>query len=102
MQTYEVKRQVPTNFFDKYYKIIYVIREGVKELNNWEERGFSLGKTNKKKLLKLIEEKYIKEKKYMKKLTAKQLDKYLEKIYSISTTNRISSIKKYPNDNIII
>lgn len=97
MDLYETKKDKPTKSYSMEYKHIYAIRESIKELNGGKEIGYNLGSTNQKKLLKKAQEK-----KYMNKLTGKQLNKYLDKMYSIGARNKINSLKKYPNYNNII
>lgn len=90
---YEVYRQRPSRELKrmiKEYEPTAYIRIGMEELFG-KEKDVRLGKDNKEKLFEYLKN----EKKYLPKLTANSLDKYLNIIYIFRDTNRILKVRIY-------
>ena len=102
IRRYHIDPIVPTKTLIKYFNIpyyceVYYIYISIQELNKGKIIRFRLGDTNIKKLLSKLEE--WRKKRYLCKIEEDTLHKYLEIMFVLDKENRITSIKKYTDNN---
>lgn len=102
IRRYHIDPIIPTRISTKYFNIpyyneVYYIYISIQELNKGKIIRFRLGDTNIKKLLSKLEEWH--KKRYLCKIEEDTLHKYLEIMFVLDKENRITSIKKYTDNN---